>query len=169
MLTIRSGTSHDVAIARHMNDLEVPRVNALPPAEFRRHVLEIADHFWVAEQNTALMGFAVTLAPSRPYESLNYQWFCERYPRFVYLDRIVVAPAARRQGVGRALYECVFEVAGQLELERVGCEVNAVPANSESERFHDQLGFREVGRQQTGPDKSVILLIRELSPVEGRP
>src|SRR2546430_11931082 len=38
------------------------------------------------------------------YDSPNFLWFCARYPRFVYVDRIVVAASARGPGLARLLY-----------------------------------------------------------------
>src|SRR4051812_2035101 len=43
------------------------------------------------------------------YASPNFQWFRARYPRFVYVDRIVVAPSARGRGYARLLYRDLFE------------------------------------------------------------
>ena len=80
------------------------------------------------------------------YASPNFQWFRARYPRFVYVDRIVVAPAARGRGYARLLYRDLFEQALRAGHERVVCEVNSTPPNPESDAFHAALGFAEVGR-----------------------
>ena len=46
----------------------------------------------------------------------------------------------------------------------ITCEVNTRPANPDSMAFHERLGFREVGRQQTeGGAKEVALLAWELA------
>ena len=162
MVTIRLGTSEDILPAQQLNDLEVPRVNALSTADFRHLLLNVSDHFWVAMIDGVWSGFAVTLCPDRPYDSINYRWFSERYTNYLYLDRIVVAAAARRKGVGRALYQRVFETAASLGAEHVLCEVNAIPANPISARFHAQLGFLEIGRRRNSPDKEVIFLARDM-------
>jgi uncharacterized protein len=64
----------------------------------------------------------------------------------------------RRFGVGRALYaELVRRFTGIRPV--ILCEVNVRPRNEVSLRFHDGLGFREVGRQDTdGGAKTVSLL-----------
>jgi hypothetical protein len=47
-------------------------------------------------------GFLLAFDQSAAYDSPNYLWFRQRYRRFVYVDRVVVAPAAR----GRATRAC---------------------------------------------------------------
>jgi predicted GNAT superfamily acetyltransferase len=42
--------------------------------------------------------FLLALDQDADYDSPNFRWFSARYPRFVYVDRIVVASAARGRG-----------------------------------------------------------------------
>jgi predicted GNAT superfamily acetyltransferase len=72
-------------------------------------------------------------------------WFRERYGRFVYVDRVVVAPAARGRGHARRLYDELFERAASAGHEVICCEVNRDPPNPASDGFHATLGFVEVG------------------------
>lgn len=62
---------------------------------------------------------------------------------------IGVAPQARGQGVGRALYDRFFEIA----VERGCTRVTAVtsPANTGSQDFHTRMGFRCVPAPGTQP------------------
>ena len=69
----------------------------------------------------------------------------QRYPRFVYVDRIVVAAVARGKGYARRLYEDLFAVASCSGHETIVCEVNSDPPNPASDAFHAALGFSEVG------------------------
>ena len=115
----------------------------------------------------ARAGFCWCLGPGQPYDSLNYRWFSARYDDFSYLDRIAVHPDFRRHGVGRGLY-------GELRRRLAGrhavllCEVNVRPANDASLRLHANLGFQEVGRQDTdGGSKTVSLLALSLSTASG--
>jgi predicted GNAT superfamily acetyltransferase len=75
----------------------------------------------------------------------NLDAFCARYPRFVYVDRIVVASSGRGRGCARRLYRDLFEHAVRAGHERVVCEVNTSPPNPASDAFHAALGFAEVG------------------------
>jgi uncharacterized protein len=98
------------------------------------------------------------------YDSPNFLWFRTRYPRFVYVDRIVVAPAARRHGHARHLYGELFEHAAQAGHERVVCEINADPPNRGSDAFHAALGFSEVGMASIhGGGKTVRYFARPIA------
>jgi predicted GNAT superfamily acetyltransferase len=79
------------------------------------------------------------------YDSPNFIWFRARYPRFVYVDRIVVAPSARGRGCARRLYGDLFEHVVHAGHDRVVCEVNKIPPNPASDAFHAALGFVEIG------------------------
>jgi uncharacterized protein len=103
------------------------------------------------------------------YASPNFQWFRARYPRFVYVDRIVVAPSARGRGYARLLYRDLFGHALRAEHERVVCEVNSRPPNPESDAFHAALGFAEIGSANIHNDsKAVRYLLRPLSASDRR-
>jgi len=89
--------------------------------------------------------FLLALDQDADYDSPNFGWFRARYPRFVYVDRIVVAASARGRGCARRLYDDLFEHARRARHDRVVCEVNSNPPNPESDAFHAALGFAEVG------------------------
>jgi predicted GNAT superfamily acetyltransferase len=98
------------------------------------------------------------------YDSPNFQWFRARYPRFVYVDRIMVARSARGRGYARRLYDDLFAHARGAGHERVVCEVNSRPPNPQSEAFHAALGFTEIGSANIHNDsKTVRYLLRPLS------
>ena len=90
--------------------------------------------------------FLVAFDERADYDSPNYLWFRARYPRFVYVDRVVVAPSARGRGLARALYADLFDCAGHANHDLVVCEVNITPPNLASDALHAALGFSEVGR-----------------------
>ena len=92
-----------------------------------------------------LEAFIMTFDQDANYDSPNFLWFCERYERFVYVDRVVVAAHARGRGHARRLYQDLFEHAGRAGHTLVTCEVNADPPNPASDAFHAALGFTEVG------------------------
>lgn len=80
------------------------------------------------------------------YDSANFIWFRERRHAFVYVDRIIVATPYRSRGLAGRLYEDLFARALAAGHDRVVCEVNLVPPNPKSDRFHDRMGFREIGQ-----------------------
>jgi predicted GNAT superfamily acetyltransferase len=75
----------------------------------------------------------------------NYAWFKARYPRFVYIDRVVVDGAGRGLGIASRLYADLFAAARAGGHVVVGCEVNSDPPNPASDAFHARHGFAEVG------------------------
>ena len=79
------------------------------------------------------------------YAGINFAWFRARYERFVYIDRVVVEPAARGRGLARMLYADLFAAALAAGHILVGCEVNSDPPNPASDRFHAGFGFAPVG------------------------
>jgi predicted GNAT superfamily acetyltransferase len=159
---IRPFEPDDLANVVALNNASVPDVNELSEDDVLR-LVGLSDAALVAEVDGAFAGFCWVMGPGLPYESLNYVWFSERYPNFVYLDRIAVHPHFRRYGVGSAFYsELARRFAGTRPV--MLCEVNLRPRNETSLRFHERVGFREVGQQDTdGGAKTVSLLAWSLS------
>ena len=93
----------------------------------------------------ALEAFIMTFDQEANYDSPSFLWFCERYERFIYVDRVVVAAHARGRGHARRLYQALFEHAERAGHTLVTCEVNTDPPNPASDAFHAALGFAEVG------------------------
>ncbi len=110
-----------------------------------------------------LEAFLIAFDQGADYDSPNFIWFRDRFDRFVYVDRIVVAAEARGRGHARALYEALFEVALGAGHERIVCEVNSAPPNPRSDAFHAALGFEAVGAAAIhGGSKTVRYLVRPL-------
>jgi hypothetical protein len=100
---------------------------------------------FLARRIGELDAFLLAFDQDAQYDSPNFIWFRARYPRFVYVDRIVVAPSARGRGCARRLYADLFEHTVRAGHDRVVCEVNTIPPNAASDAFHAALGFVEVG------------------------
>ena len=112
-----------------------------------------------------LEAFLLAFDQSASYDSPHYLWFRERYPRFVYVDRVVVAAASRGRGLARLLYGDLFRCARVAGHDLVTCEVNVQPPNPASDALHAALGFSEVGRASIhGGGKTVRYLSRPLGP-----
>ena len=152
-------TDPDLAALQAMNESAVPAVNSVPVAALRA-LRDMAEAFAVAHGAQGPCGFLVLLAPGADYASPNYRWFAQRYADFLYVDRVVVAPEARRHGVGQALYADAWHRACRRGAP-LTCEVNLDPPNPASLAFHRRLGFSQVGVQRTeGGAKTVSLMIR---------
>lgn len=126
-------------------------------------ILGLADQMLLADDDGTIAGFALTLMPGTEYDSANYRWFCERYEAFTYLDRIVIAPSHRRQGVGTAIYDAVEAAAAECHHPRVALEVNVEPPNVASLGFHTSRGYAEVGRLEQDDGKTVAMMVKSLT------
>ncbi len=125
-------------------------------------LLELMDrafHARVVEPDRALL---IAFDHDADYDSPNFLWFKARYGRFVYVDRIAVAPSARGAGLARALYEDLFQAARKAGHTHIVCEVNSDPPNPGSDAFHARVGFREVGEAALKSGKRVRYLSAEL-------
>jgi uncharacterized protein len=100
-------------------------------------------------------GYLISFDQDADYDSVNFHWIKARYPRFVYIDRVVVAAHARGQGIARRFYEMLFNQARGAGHSQIMCEINLVPANPGSLAFHKALGFVEVGQGDVGTGKRV--------------
>ncbi len=120
---------------------------------------------FLARRAGNVSAFLLAFDQDADYDSPNYLWFRARHRRFVYIDRIVVAPAMRKQGLANRLYEDLFRTARRAGHDRIVCEVNTDPPNPASDAFHTALGFEEVGHASIhGGTKTVRYLSRSLGP-----
>ena len=148
---------NDLEEVWNLNDDSVPHVSRIDRSEMAWFA-EHAHYFRVVRQGAELAGFQIGLRPGLPYASPNYRWFSERYEDFGYIDRVAVAPPARRLGVATLLYKD-FAAALDDGAGVMTCEVNIRPANESSMRYHRQFGFSEVGTQQTEGGKKEVALM----------
>lgn len=115
-------------------------------------------HRVLVNEHEKVMAFLIAMPGSVDYDSENYRWFNSRYSQFLYIDRIVVKEEAQGIGAGRLLYEDLFAFAGREGFDLVTCEFNVRPANPGSAKFHDRLGFREVGTQELDNGRKIVSL-----------
>ena len=124
-----------------LNNAHAQELSWLEPARLQ-HLVSQA---FLARRIGDLDAFLLAFDQDADHDSPNFLWFRERYPRFVYIDRIVVAASARRRGCARRLYRDLFEQGSRAGHACVVCEVNISPPNPASDAFHTALGFVEVG------------------------
>jgi predicted GNAT superfamily acetyltransferase len=154
-------TAADLDDVLELNEACVPHVNSLD-IEAMRWFAEVAPFFRQARKDGRLAGFLIGLGPGLDYASPNYQFFADRHEKFAYVDRVAVAPEARRLGVGSLLYEEYAEsLLGVASV--MTCEVNLQPPNRSSMTYHVKHGFVCVATQQTeGGRKKVALMEKYL-------
>jgi predicted GNAT superfamily acetyltransferase len=119
---------------------------------------------FVARRVGSVDAFILAFDQDSDYEGENFGWFKTRYERFVYVDRIAVAAAARGRGLARRLYEDVFAAAVDAGQQLIVCEVNSEPPNPESDAFHAGFGFEHVGTATlSSPEKTVRYFCLDLT------
>ena len=159
IMNIRPLRLDDLPTVVQLNNAAVPAVSEADLAKMQL-LVEQSHLSLVAEHGGHVVAFCINFGPGADYSSVNYLWFCARYDEFVYLDRIAVAESARNLGIGAALYAAVeAHIAGTPWLL---CEVNLRPRNDGSLRFHDRIGFVEVGQQETNYGILVSMLAKDL-------
>jgi len=127
-----------------INQDNVPEVGSLDSLDQQKKLLSVSSYHSILLEDDELIGFAICFRESRSYWSENYKYFENKLDRFLYVDRIAIRSEYRRQGHAKRMYEDIFNFANQDELT-VTAEVNTKPANQGSIRFHEYMGFKEVG------------------------
>ncbi|MEM8497515.1 MAG: GNAT family N-acetyltransferase [Pseudomonadota bacterium] len=140
-----------------LNEQAVPHVNSIGITQLS-DLANQSFYFKVALLENQVVGFLLCLSTSANYDSLNYQWFSQRYTEFIYVDRIVVSPDHAGLGIGKQLYENLQADAVH-HAPIIACEVNLQPANPDSLAFHQKQGFCEVGQQETEGGQKVVCLM----------
>jgi uncharacterized protein len=162
-VTVRPLAAGDVPAVAQLNAAEVPRVGPLEEDELVAHLARCDLALVAVSPAGELAGFVLALGPGHEYASPNYRFFERRSGGFLYVDRIAVAAAHRRQGVATRLYEAVAARARADGRAEVTCEVNVRPPNPGSLAFHAAHGFVEVDQQDTsGGALRVALLAKPL-------
>ena len=135
-----------------LNNANVQELSWLDPARLQRLVAGA----FLARRIGCLDAFLLAFDQDAPYDSPNFLWFRARYRRFVYIDRIAVAPSARGRGLARRLYDDLFAETYRRGHAHVVCEVNLEPPNPASDAFHAALGFVEVGRASIHDNRKTV-------------
>lgn len=98
--------------------------------------------FYTVEDMKRIVGFLMAMDEKCDYGSENYLWFKGRYDKFYYIDRVIVDGSMRGKGIASMLYKEVINNKGSVPLV---AEVAIEPPNEGSVKFHDKVGFKEVG------------------------
>lgn len=161
VLAILDVREHDLHAVLALNNAAGTGILPMDGAQLR-HLFDIADYFRVAEIDGHLAGFLIALRENSDHSSSNFRWFRQHYEHFVYIDRIVVAGAYRRHGLGRVFY-CDAQSYAELRTPLLTCEVFLEPRDDVAVLFHGTYGFNEVGQQvMPGSQRRVSLLAMEL-------
>jgi predicted GNAT superfamily acetyltransferase len=141
-VNIRNIEDHDLDAALALNESVLPHVNSLSSEKMAWFAGQ-ADYFQVADNGGSIVAMLVGFLPGSSYDSPFYQWFCDTYPLFAYIDRVAVCPDLRRSGLAAMLYQD-FEATFSESVPMLACEVNILPANATSMAFHKRMGFEQI-------------------------
>lgn len=108
-------------------------------------------------------GLLIALDQNADYDSPNFLWFTARHPRFIYIDRIIVAEHARGAGLARGLYGDLMAKMRDLGHKLLVCEVNLDPPNPASLAMHLAMGFEKLGETRLPNGKTVAYLALHVS------
>ena len=160
-IIIRDVREHELDLVLALNNAAGPGILPMDAGKLR-FFWENADYFRVAEHDGLLAGFLVAVGQDAPHDSPNFLWFRERYPEFLYIDRIVIASTRRGAGVGRVFYGDVQSFA-EVRVPRLCAEVFLEGSNHPALLFHGSFGFREAGQHvMPGPGLRASMLVKEL-------
>ncbi len=130
-----------------LNNENTPAVSKLDTTQLI-FLIEHSKYAWMIlnQQENDLIGFCLILGEGINYQSMNYQWVSKYRNEFDYLDRVVIAKKFQKMGIGKKLYETWQNKTTSTHLL---LEVNIRPKNEASLLFHEKLGFKAVGEQET--------------------
>ncbi len=138
---LAGATFEDASPLLLLNNAHAEALSRLSPEAMSGLVAEAFLALAVGEADALL----VALDERARYASPNFLWFRERFDRFVYVDRVVVARHARGRGLAHALYQELLARAREEGRDRIVAEVNVDPPNPVSHAFHAAMGFVPVG------------------------
>lgn len=161
-MELRNYKPGDIDRILELNEESVHFLSPLTKEKLKRLIGQ-SEMLSVIEVDGRVEAFVLTITEGKDYDSVNYQWFSKNYEKFLYIDRVVVSVEMHGKGLGRKLYEKVFEYAKEIDAPIVAAEIDINPPNPGSLNFHKKSGFKEVGKQSVaGGKKEVSLQVLEL-------
>ena len=110
-------------------------------------------------QNRAVCHILVVRTPDRPVVGFCAFWLVVDE---IHINNVAIVPELRRQGIGTALMQRVFDEAKQLGARRATLEVRA--SNEVARRLYERLGFSVAGTRRhyyTNPVEDALILWRD--------
>lgn len=158
---VRNIVGTDVTRVLEINNANTPGVSELTMIELATDLKNSLHALVIDNEHGEVCAFCITFDPNAPDAGTNHQWFAERYKSFVYLDRIAIDSSHQNRGLGALLYQSVEQLMlDSAEHSLLCCEVNLEPPNPGSLRFHQRIGFTEVGQHTPQQDYTVSFLVK---------
>jgi len=161
---VRNIETVDLPRVLEINNANTPGVSELTLSELETDIKNCLHALAIDNEYGEVCAFCITFAPDTPDAGTNHQWFADRYESFVYLDRIAIDSNHQNRGLGALLYQSVEQhMLNSSEHSLLCCEVNLEPPNPGSLRFHERIGFTEVGQHSPQRGYVVSLLQKVIS------
>ena len=141
-----------------LNQKNTPEVGTLSSEEELKSLIKMSSCCFYVSFETAIVGFIICLREGSKYTSKNYNFFTNKFSKFLYIDRIAIESSYRRTGIGKKIYS-EKELIASLNKIPMCCEVNTIPLNKVSINFHKNFGFDEIG-QRTFKNHSVAYFMK---------
>ena len=128
-----------------LNQENTPEVGNLASIkELKNLVMQSSSNYYISIQDTVI-AFMICFREKSNYHSENYKFFSKKEKKFLYVDRIAIKDTYRRKGIAKNLYSMI-EIQANAESIPLCCEVNIIPLNDISIKFHEDFGFLQVGK-----------------------
>ena len=141
-----------------LNQANTPEVGSLESKSHLKKLIELSAYNLLILKGDELAGFIICMREGSAYESENYKFFSKKLKKFLYVDRVAIEKSFRRDGLGKAIYNDIFDEAKKNNLP-IALEVNTEPVNQPSLNFHEKMGFDQVGAKEFA-DHSVAYFIK---------
>jgi uncharacterized protein len=139
-----------------LNQQNVPELGSLDNTDRLKSLIDKSFKILILKELDQIIGFCLLFKEDSSYDSPNYLYFKNKFDKFLYIDRVVVASSFTGKGGGKLMYDQVFKVAASDNLT-VCCEVNVKPLNKVSLAFHKNLGFLKTNEKVYAEKKVAFL------------
>ncbi len=126
-----------------LNQENTPEVGSLSSIEHLRQLIQLSSYQFYVSKDNEITGFIICFREKSSYDSPNYKFFSNTESKFLYIDRIAIKDSYRRQNIGKSFYELIEKIAIENEMP-LCCEVNTLPENLISIKFHEDFGFKKI-------------------------
>lgn len=138
---------------QRLNEKAAPEALSLVESVFVE-TAKLCDYHFDLTEKGRLIAFAQGMSSGQGLDHFSYQWFSMRFEEFVFIDRIMVDNAYRRQGRGTELLQACVEKAQAQSKALMVCHVHDRPSNKIGHLFAQSMGFTAI--------ESVMLPSREI-------
>ena len=127
-----------------LNQENTPEVGSLGSIKELQNLVTQSSNNYYISLNDTVIAFMICFRERSSYHSDNYKFFSKKENKFLYVDRIAIKDTYRRKGIAKNLYS-IIEMQANAESIPLCCEVNTIPLNAISIKFHQDFGFSQVG------------------------